>query len=105
MTGDRQLPKPDLNRGLIAALAGNNLKAVATSTDDERFDDPFFGDRRHQFRQVAHHLPRLVGIGVDAVDRDLPADRRARRRCQGLDVMLVVPHPNGFREPSPRHGQ
>ena len=44
------------------------------------------------------------GFGVDLVDRHHAADRAARRARQGIDVVLVVPHPDGFRESSLRHG-
>ena len=102
---DRQLAEADLNSRLVSALAGDDLKAVAARAHDQWLDDPLFGDRSHQLGQVSHDLPRLVRVRVDAVDGNLSSNRRARRGRQGLYVMLVVAHPDGFGEPSPRHGQ
>ena len=89
---DRQLAQAGLDRRLVAALAGDDLEALAALPDDQRLDDPLLGDRRDQLRQVAHDLPRLVRIGVDQLDRHHPADRRPGRRGQRLDVVLVVAH-------------
>jgi len=58
---------------------------------------PFSPIEGDQLRQVAHHLPRLVGIGVDELDRNQPADRRAGRRRQRVDVVLVVAHGHALR--------
>ena len=82
-----------LDGGVVAALAGDDLVARAALADHQRLDDAFLGDRGDQLRQVAHGLARLVGVGVDLVDRHHPADRRAGRGGQGLDVMRVVAHP------------
>ena len=60
--------KPHLHGGLVPALAGDDLEPVAALPDDQRLDDALFGDRRHQLRQVAHDLARLVRVGLDAVD-------------------------------------
>ena len=94
---------PDLHRRLIAALAGDDLKAVAALPHDQRLDDPLLGDGGHQLGQVAHDLARLVGVRLDAIDGDQAADRRAGGGRQGLHVMLVMPHPHRFGEPSSRH--
>ena len=57
---------------------------------------PFSRDRRHQLRQVAHDLARLVRVRVDLVDRDRagrsacrptrPAPRRSARRAASAIV-------------------
>ncbi len=52
--------KPDLNGCLVAPLAGDDLKTVAALPDNDRLDDPFFRDRRHQLGEVAHDLARLI---------------------------------------------
>ena len=100
---DRQLVQPGLDRGVVAALAGDDLVARAALAHDQRLDDALLGDRRDQLRQVAHGLARLVGIRVDLVDRHHAADRGAGRRGQGLDVMRVVAHAERFRQSALRH--
>ena len=85
--------RPDWHGGVVAAFAGDDLIARAALADDQRLDDPLFGDRRDELGQVAHGLARLIGVGVDQVDRHHPADRRGRRRRQGFDVVRVVAHP------------
>ncbi len=90
---DGHFAKPRLRRGVVPALAGDDLKTAAALTHDQRLDDPFLGHRGDELRQVAHRLPRLVRVGIQQFDRhDLP-DRLAGRCRQRLDVMLVVPHP------------
>ena len=66
---------------------------------------PFLGDRGDELGQVAHGLARLVGVGVDLVDRHHPADRRTGRGGQGFDVVRVVAHPQGVGQSSLRHGR
>ena len=102
---DRQLAEAGLDRGLVAALAGDDLEAVAALADDQRLDDPLLGDRGDQLGQVAHDLPRLVRVRVDAGRSAPSADRRAGRRGQRLDVVRVVAHPKRFRQSSLRHGR
>ena len=70
--------RPDLDRGLVPPLAGDDLEPVAALADDERLDDALLGDRRHQLGQVAHDLARLVRVRVELVDRH-HAGRSARR--------------------------
>ncbi len=75
----RQFAQADLDRRLIAPLAGDDLEPLAALADDQRLDDALLGDRGHQLREVAHHLPRLVRVGIDLLDRDQSADRHAGR--------------------------
>jgi hypothetical protein len=75
---DRDVPQTDLHRGLVPPLAGHDLKTMSTLSDDDRLDDALFRNRRHQLRQVAHDLPRLVRVRVDQVHRHHAPDRRAR---------------------------
>src|SRR5260221_14776100 len=70
----RKLPEADLNGGLIPALASDNLKAIATLPHDQRLENPLLADGRDQLGQVAHDLPRLIGIGIDLIDRNESAD-------------------------------
>ena len=72
----RDFAQADLHGGVIAAFAGDDLVTVPALPHDERFDDPFFGDRRHQLRQVAHHLAGLVRIR-DRAGRWPPCGPRA----------------------------
>jgi hypothetical protein len=88
----RQLDEAGLHRGLIAPLAGDDLEARASLPDDQRLDDPLLLDRRDELGQVAHGLARLVGIGVETVDRNHPSDRRPGRRGERFHVVRVVAH-------------
>ena len=81
----------------------NGLIPATLLTHDERLDDPFLRDRRHQFRQVAHDLARLVRVGIEKVDRHHPPDGGARRRRERFDVVLVMPHPQCLRQSALRH--
>ena len=81
---------------MIAAFAGDDLVARAALADDQRFDNPLFGDRRDQFREVAHGLARLIGVRVNLLDRHHAAHRRAGGCRQGLDVMRIVAHAQRF---------
>ena len=73
--------QPDLDGGLVAPLAGHDLEPVAALAGRRSGSmNALLGDRRHQLRQVAHDLPRLVRVRIDQVDRDqrgrsgVPAD-------------------------------
>ena len=46
---------------------------------------------------------RLVRVGIEQLDGDHPADRRAGRGGQRFDVVLVMPHPQRFRQSALRH--
>jgi hypothetical protein len=101
---DRDVAKADLHGRLVAPLAGDDLEPGSTLADDDRLDDALLGDRRHELRQVPHDLPGLIRIGIDLVDRHDPANGSPRGAGQRLDVVLVVPHPDGFGKTSLRHG-
>ena len=101
----RQLLQPDLHGRLVPAFSGDDLEPLATLAEHEWLDDALLGNRRHQFRQVAHDLAGLVRVRIDEVDRHHPADRRSRRRRQRLYVVLIVTHPHGLGQASPRHDQ
>ena len=101
----RELGEPRLNGGVIAPLAGHDLIPGPPLADDQRLDNPLLANRRNQLRQIAHGLARLVGIRVDQFDRYHPSDRLASRRGQGLDVVRVVAHSQGFGQASFRHGR
>ena len=45
---------------------------------------------------VAHGLSRLIGVGIDLVDRHEAADRLAGRRGERLDIVRVVAHLDPF---------
>ena len=94
-----------MNGGVIAPLAGDDLIPRPALADDQRLDNPLLGHRRNQLRQVAHGLARLVGVRVDQFDRHHPSDRLAGRRGQGLDVVRVMAHSQGFGQASFRHGR
>jgi hypothetical protein len=97
--------EPDLDGGVVAALAGDDLVAAATLPDDQRFDDAFLGDRRHELGQVAHDLARLLRVRVQQFDRHEPADRVALGAGERLHVVLVVPHPQRIRQSALRHAR
>jgi hypothetical protein len=79
---------------MVSSLSGDDLKALAAMPDDERFDDALLGDGRHQLREIAHDLARLIRVRIDQVDRHESTDGHPPGSCQGFDVVLVVPHPN-----------
>ena len=99
----RQLVEPGLDRRLVAALAGDDLEAAGALPDHQRLENSLLGDRRDQLRQVPHHLPRLVGVRIDLLDRDEPANGDAGRRGERIHVVLVVPHGNGVGQTASRH--
>ncbi len=71
-----------LQRGAEAALAGDELVAVARARDDERLHDPVLADAAGEVFEgcLVEGAPRLVGIGRDLVEGDL---HQARRRLRG----------------------
>ena len=68
--GDFVQPRP-LGRA-PAALAGDDLEAVAMRTDDDRLDDAARPDRGGELDQrlFLEDPPRLAGMRLDAGDRD-----------------------------------
>src|SRR5262249_41280346 len=101
---DRHFAQPDLDRRLIPALAGHDLKPAPALAADDRLDDPFLGTRPLQPRQIPRDLPAQVRCRIQLADGHEPADRRPRGTGQRLDVVLVVAHPHGGRQSSLRHG-
>ena len=101
----RQFPQADLYGRLIPPLARHDLEPAATLTHQQRFENPLLGNRRDQLREVAHHLARLVRVGIEQLDRDHAADGRAGGGGQRLHVMLVMPHPQRLRQSALRHVQ
>ncbi|MEZ5285448.1 MAG: hypothetical protein R2712_11725 [Vicinamibacterales bacterium] len=102
---DRELREAGLDGGVVAALAGDDLVAGALLADDEGLDDALLGDGRDELGQVAHGLPGLVGIGIDALDGHHATDRTAGGGVQGLDVVRVVAHPERVGQSSFSHGR
>ena len=91
---------------LIASIGEKGiLEPLLVRSRGERFQNPLLADRRDELRQVAHDLPRLIGVRVDEVDGHQTADRHAGRRRQRLDIMLVVAHRHGGGKASSRHDQ
>src|SRR5262245_43929091 len=72
---DRDVAEPDLDGCLVSALAGDDLETATTLADDDRLDDAFLGNGRHQLRQIAHDLAGLIWIRIELVDWDEAADR------------------------------
>ena len=102
---DRHVAQADLDGGVVAALTSDDLVAGAALADDQRLDDPLFRHRCHQLRQVAHDLARLIGIRVQQLDRHEAADGLTRGGRQRLHVVLVMPHPERFRQSALRHAR
>ena len=48
------LPKADLDGGVVPALASNDLEPAGALPHDEWLDDAFLGHRGHQLRQISH---------------------------------------------------
>ena len=54
---------------------------------------------------VSHHLARLVGVRVQQLDRHDAANGFAGGGGQRLHVVLVMPHPQRFRQSALRHAR
>jgi hypothetical protein len=91
--------------GAIAALPGDDLKAVSDLPDQDRLEDPFLLDRGHQLIDPLEAATRLVGTGVNLVEGDLAADGSRRPGREALDEVGVMAHVLGLWESSGlRHG-
>ena len=66
--------------GAPAPFAGHQRIPIAERTDDDRLQHPALADRVRQRRErrLVKPPPRLVGVGVDDVDRDHPQPSRHR---------------------------
>ena len=88
--------RPDLHRGAIAALARDDLEALAGRTDEDRLQHALLTDRSDELGQVANGLARLVRVRIDVLDRNEPADGCATGPAELVDVVRVVAHAKGF---------
>src|SRR5262249_43359116 len=100
---DWDLANSDLDGRLVASLTGDDLEPAPALSNDDRLDDAFLGNRRHQLRQVAHDLARLVRIGIQLIDGGNPSDGRSGGARERFDVMFVVPHAYCLRKTPFRH--
>jgi hypothetical protein len=80
---DRNAQQPGNLCGAPAALAGDDLEALADAPDDDRLDDAVGADRLGQLleRRLIHLGARLARVGHETVQVDL--ERRATRRLRG----------------------
>src|SRR5215203_1640414 len=102
---DRYFAQTDLHGGVIATLAGDDLITTETLPHHERLDDSFLTDRGHELGQVTHYLAGLVRVRVEEIDRHHATNRLTSGCRERLDVVMVMPHPQCFRQSALRHAR
>ncbi len=91
---------------MIATLARNDVVLVVARNvaHQQRLKHSLLLYRLNQLAQIAQHLARLIGIWANLIERNHPADCRAAKRRQLLDVVRVMPHLESGGQPYPlRH--
>ena len=97
----RNFVQARLLRRAPAALAGDDLEAMAVRTHDDRLDHAARGDRLRQFGQrfLVEGSARLAGMRLDACRRGSDAPRRAGLSRAGVSRWMS---PSREERPRPR---